>query len=255
MVFSKQLELGFRTYFKAISFIFSNNLWWTFIFPVVINILLFLGGYAIIESYTVNLQDWLTDKIGIDRTDFFLSQFAGAAVWILLKVLFFFLFTFYGGYITLIILSPLFAYISERTEEIVSGKKYPFDLNQFLNDILRGVFIAFRNLFLETVWMILLFILSFIPVIGWLGAVPLFIISAYFYGFSFIDYTSERRKMKIGKSIEFVRVHKWLVISNGTMFSLFLLIPFCGVLLSGFVAIVSVVAATLAVNEIAPVSK
>jgi CysZ protein len=255
MVLSKQLELGFRTYFRAISFIFSNNLWWAFLFPVAINVLLFLGGYTIIESYTINLQNWVTDKIGIDGANFFLSEFVGATIWILLKVLFFFLFAFYGGYITLVLLSPLFAYISERTEEIISGEKYPFDFSQFVRDIVRGIFIAFRNLFLETIWMILLFIFAFIPIIGWLGAIPLFVISAYFYGFSFIDYTSERRKMKIGQSIEFVRIHKWLAIANGIMFSLFLLIPFCGVLLSGFVAIVSVVAATLAVNEIAPVSK
>ncbi len=116
--------------------------------------------------------------------------------------------------------------------------------------------IALRNLFLETAWTILLPVLGiFIPVIGWFGVIPMFIISAYFYGFSFIDYTSERRKMSIGNSISFVRTHKWLAISNGTMFCLFLLIPFIGVLLSGFVAIISVVAATLAVNRIAPVQK
>jgi CysZ protein len=159
-------------------------------------------------------------------------------------------FAYWGGYITLIALSPLLAYLSERTEEIVSGKKYPFNTAQFIWGIARGIVIALRNLFIETCWMILLFILGFIPVIGWLGAIVLFIISAYFYGFSFLDYTSERRRMKIGESIRFVRKYKWLAVTNGSVFSLFLLIPFCGVLLSGFAAIVAVVAATLAVSKI-----
>lgn len=257
MTFSKQLELGFRSYFKAIRFIFHNGLWWAFFFPVALNFLLFFGGYSLTESLTADLEHWVLDKVsmlsGIFSFSEYLPGFIEAVIWLLLKILFFFVFAFYGGYVTLMLLSPLFSYISERTEEIVSGKKYPFDFSQFLRDILRGVFIAFRNLFLETAWMILLFILGFVPVIGWLGVIPLFIISAYFYGFSFIDYTSERRKLSIGQSVSFVRQHKGLAIGSGTMFCLFLLIPFLGVLLSGFAAIVSVVAATLAVNEIDPV--
>jgi len=255
MVLAKQLELGFRTYFEAVRFIFRHHLWWVFLFPVAMNILLFLGGYALIGSYTTGLQDWVTDKIGMNGTNFPFSEFIGAAVGILIKVLFFLLFAVYGGYIVLIVLSPLFAYISERTEEIISGKQYPFNVGQFMNDIVRGIWIACRNLFLETVWMLLLFIFAFFPVIGWLGGIPFFILSAYFYGFSFMDYTSERRKMKVAQSVEFVRAYKWLAIANGSLFSLFLLIPFCGVFLSGFAAIVSVTAATLAVNEIAPVSR
>lgn len=259
MTFFKQVELGFRTYFIAIGFIFSKGLWWAFLFPIILNISLFFGGYSLTELLTGYIQDWVNSRLGLAGADLFLSEylpgFVEGLIWFLMKVLFFFVFAFFGGYITLILLSPLFAYISERTEEIVSGKKYPFNLAQFLRDIVRGVFIAVRNMLLETAWMILVLILAFIPVIGWLGAIPLFFISAYFYGFSFIDYTSERRKLNISRSVDFVRAHKGLAIANGTMFCLFLLIPFIGVFFSGFLAIISVVAATLAVNEIAPVQK
>lgn len=259
LALGKQIEIGFRTYFSALIFIFSQGLWWAFLFPVALNILLLVGGYTFVESITTDIQGWAASKLQAEGGEFFLSDympgFIGGAIWILMKVIFFFVFAFYGGYITLILLSPVLAYLSEKTEEIVSGKKYPFNFSQFLRDILRGVFIAFRNLILETGWMILFLILGTIPIMGWLGAIPLFIISAYFYGFSFLDYTSERRKMNIRQSIAFVRTYKGLAIANGTLFCLFLLIPFCGVLLSSFVAIVSVVAATLAVNEISPVQK
>ena len=254
MTIGKQLKLGFRTYFSAIGFIFSKGLWWAFVFPIILNVLLFIGGYKLIESVTTDLQDWITCRIGIGEGDFFLSNylsgFISGVIWFLLKVMFFFVFAYWGGYITLILLSPLFAYLSERTEEIISGKKYPFNPYQFMRDIVRGVLISFRNLFIQTGWMILFFILGFIPVIGWFGAIVLFVLSAYFYGFSFIDYTNERRKMKISQSIQFVRSCKWLAVANGIIFSFFLLVPFCGVLFSGFAGIVSVVAATLAVNEI-----
>ena len=259
MTTGKQFELGFRTYFSAIGFIFSKGLWWAFIFPILLNVLMFIGGYELISSVTDDIQNWILNLAGLNGNEFFLSDvltgFLSGFIWVLLKVAFFFVFAYWGGYITLILLSPLFAYLSERTEEIISGKKYPFNPDQFMRDIVRGILISFRNLFIQTGWMILLFILSFIPVIGWFGAIVLFVISAYFYGFSFIDYTSERRKMKISQSVQFVRSYKWLAIANGTIFSLFLLLPFCGVLFSGFAAIVSVVAATLAANEISPVQK
>lgn len=250
----KQIELGFRTYFSAIGFIFSNGLWWTFLLPLALNLLLFIGGYTMMENITTHIQDWLKGILGFDKESFFLAKYLGAIitgfVWLFLRVLFFFVFAYYGGYIVLILLSPLFAYLSTKTEEIISGKKYPFDSDQWMRDMVRGILIVFRNLFIQTGWIILMFFLGFIPVIGWFSAIALFIISAYFYGFSFIDYTCERRKMNIRESIHFVRTNKWLAVANGFIFCLFLLLPFCGVLFSGFAAIVSVVAATLAVNEI-----
>lgn len=259
MTTGKQLELGFRTYFDAIGFIFTKGLWWAFFIPIVLNVLMFMGGYALIENLTEGIQKWILDLIGLNGNDFFLSDvltgFLSGFIWVLLKVLFFFLFAYWGGYITLILLSPLFAYLSERTEEIISGKKYPFNPDQLMRDIVRGILISFRNMFIQTGWIIVFFFIGFIPVIGWLGAIVLFIISAYFYGFSFIDYTAERRRMKIHDSVRFIRSNKWLAVANGTIFSLFLLLPFCGVLFSGFAAIVSVVAATLAANQISPVQK
>ena len=259
MTFSKQIELGFRTWFNAIGFIFSNGLWWAFIFPVVINVLLFIGGYHLISSVTSSAQDWILGLVGLKDNDFFLSGvltgFLSGAIWILLKVLFFFVFAYWGGYITLALLSPLFAYLSQKTDEIISGKKFPFDGDQWMRDLWRGILIVFRNLFIQTGWIILMFFVGFIPVIGWLGAIVLFIISCYFYGFAFIDYTSERRRMKIHESVQLVRGNKWLAVSNGFIFCLFLLLPLCGVLFSGFAAIVAVVAATLAVNEISPQQK
>lgn len=259
MTAGKQIGLGFSTFFEAIGFIFSKGLWWAFLVPLLLNILLFMGGYSFIESITGDLQKWIIVLIGLENEDFFLSGllsgFIGGLIWVLLKIMFFFVFAYWGGYITLMVLSPLFAYISERTEEIVSGKKYPFNPDQWMRDIVRGILISLRNLFIQTGWTILLFVLGFIPVIGWFGALVLFVISAYFYGFSFLDYTSERRKMKINDSVQFIRTNKWLAIANGAAFSFFLVIPFCGAMLSGFVAIVSVVAATLAANTIAPVAK
>ncbi len=150
MTTGKQLELGFRTYFNAIGFIFSKGLWWAFVVPIILNVLVFIVGFSFIGSVTKDFQDWIIGLIGIKDADFFLSEFLtgfiGVVIWLFLKVMFFFVFAYWGGYITLIILSPLFAYLSERTEEIISGKKYPFNPAQFMRDIVRGRFDFFTQL-------------------------------------------------------------------------------------------------------------
>jgi len=179
-----------------------------------------------------------------------LKTIMDAFVWLTFKIMFFLLFAYLGGYIIIIIMSPVFSYLSERTEKIKTGVDYPFSFIQLLKDVLRGIIIALRNFSIELVLTILMFILSFIPIIGWFAAIILFFISAYFYGFSFMDYALERKKLNLKQSVQFMRENKGIVIANGFVFSLCLIVPFCGVSFSSFAAIISVVAGTLAISEI-----
>jgi len=43
----------------------------------------------------------------------------------------------------------------------------------------------------------------------------------YFYGFSFIDYVNERRRLNIQQSIYFVSQHRGLAIAIGSIYSVF----------------------------------
>ena len=115
--------------------------------------------------------------------------------------------------------------------------------------MIRGIIIAIRNFALEMLAIVLLFFLSFVPVIGLLSTPILFVVSSYFYGFSFLDYTAERRRLKLKESIFFINRNKGLVITNGSLFAGALLIPIIGVSLSGFLAIISTVAATISILE------
>lgn len=254
MSLSKDINTGFSCYGKAIGFIFKHNLWWFFIFPILLNLLLFFGGFALIDSFTDLAREWALDAAGIENSTSFLGKlFSGilsGLLWITFKVMFFLLFAYLGGYIIVVLLSPVMAFLSEKTEKITTGKNYPFNADRFARDIMRGVLIAARNFSIELLWMIAMFILSFIPVIGWLTTVVLFIVSSYFYGFSFADYNNERKQLSISQSVAWMRKHKGMAIANGSVFSLLLIVPFCGTTLSGFAAIISVVAATLSVFEI-----
>jgi len=242
-------QFGVKCYSQALSFIINNKLAWYFIFPLVFNVLLFFAGFYSVsslgDSFITSLGEW----INIEEWTFWGAGFVVGLIkgfiWVVIRLLFFFIYAYVGGYIILILMSPVFALLSEKTERILTGKDMPFDMAQFVQDIIRGVLLAVRNLGIELLLTLVLFALSFIPIVGYFTAIALLFVSAYFYGFSFLDYTFERRKFKIKASIDFMRRNKGLAIGNGFVFSLVLLIPYVGVMIAGFVAIISVVAATL----------
>jgi CysZ protein len=98
-----------------------------------------------------------------------------------------------------------------------------------VSDIKRGAIIAFRNL----IWFYL-FVGLFLGVVSFFNlstksfivfAIP-FIVGFYYYGFSFIDYVNERRRLNIQQSIFFVSKHKGLAISIGSVYSIFFLMYF-----------------------------
>jgi len=220
-----------------------------------------VGGFYGIGMLTVALENWLQVSFQEDSTPLFglemlrdagyyIQKVLSGFLWLFFKITFFFVFATFGGYVVIICLSPIFAILSEKTEEILLGKTYPFNPDQMMRDIVRGVLIALRNVFIETFYLILFFILGFIPLVGQFAALILFFISAYFYGFSFIDYALERQRFNIKKSVQFMRLNKGVAIANGSIFALVMFIPFCGVTLAGFVSIVSVVAATISAQKI-----
>ncbi len=263
----KNFGTGFSAYGKAIELLFTKGLIWYMIFPILLNLIFLVLGWLGIGSLTDYVENWLKGLMQIEDDSFYgaeylavastyIASIASGVVWVLMKFVFFFVFAYFGGYIVVICLSPVFAMLSEKTEEILTGNKYKFNGDQMMRDVVRGILLAFRNLFIEIFYMVIIFFLGlFIPFIGGIvGSILLFFISSYFYGFSFIDYNNERRRMKLKDSVKFVRANKGMAIANGMVFSFFLLIPFCGTTLAGFVAIISVIAATVATHKVVDLS-
>jgi CysZ protein len=71
----------------------------------------------------------------------------------------------------------------------------------------------------------------------------------FFFGFSMIDYSNERRKMTTGESTKYVMANKSLAVANGGVFHFLLLIPVIGIMVG---PTYGVVAATLASHETSP---
>lgn len=239
------------SYFKAIELLFTSWLWLYFAFPLALNILLFWGGYALVAGLSDVLFTWLSEIIGFSSNpdESWIPLVLYWFIWVVFKILYFLMFAFIGGYIVLILLSPVLAYLSEKTEKILSGKTYPFDIEQLMRDMARGILISIRNMLYQTFFTILTFMAGFIPIVGFFMPFLMFFIASYYYGFSFIDYSLERRKLSISQSVLYMKKRKGLAISNGMVFALFMLIPYCGVSLAGFAAIVSVVASAIAIHK------
>ena len=248
-------------YGRALDFLIKHRLLYFFLFPLLLNLILFFFGLqgvnyltAIVEAH---IFDWLSlanpDKgflEALSEYHSYFESFLSVLIWVALKIIFFFAFSFISGYIVLVLLSPVFAYLSEKTEAILTGNQYPFIPEQFVMDVARGIYIATRNMLIQTMLTTILLLLGLVPVVGWVVPFILFIVAAYFYGFSFMDYSNERNRISIKNSIHLIKKNKGVAIGNGTVFLLVLFIPFFGSIIAGFIAILSVVAATISMQYI-----
>lgn len=274
----KDFRLGIRTTFEAFSFVFNNKLGHYFLYPIAITLILLYGAKTTIDYIVEYSKTKVGGWIGIDQSTmlddpegffgtiwFYLKKtwdyISNGGVEIILYIVFFYITHKVIKYVTLILMSPVMAFLSEKTEQILVGKEYPFDREQFLKDIWRGILLAIRNFFVEMSLVLLIwlatFIIGSIPLVNALmivitpaSVILIFLIGAYFYGFSTIDYVNERRKLNMSQSIQFVRKNKWLAIGNGALFIIFISIPVIGAYLGPiFATIMCTTGAVLAIHK------
>jgi CysZ protein len=153
-------------------------------------------------------------------------------------VLFLFYFSLFK-YLFLIIGSPVFAYLSQQTEALINGKEYTFQAEGVLRDMRRGIRIALRNCFWQTVYIVCILILSFIPVAGWITPVIATFIESYYYGFSMLDYSCQRHNLTQSASISYIGQHKGLAIGNGLIFYGMHFVPVLGWVLAPAYAVIA----------------
>lgn len=229
---------GFAGFFEAFGFVFRNRLAGWYLVPVILWVVLVAGS-------TFSLAGWLSPLIRE-----LLNQWLGAEVpesegswwklmrewlhtglkfisaWVLNLLIFYFLGRLMK-YVILIVTSPLLAWLSERTEEILTGRTYPFSLLQLLSDAWRGIRITLRNLLIETVLIAVGFVLSFsFPAGALFITTALYLLNCYFMGFSMYDYYTERRKMNVRQSVLYMRRNRMRVLGLGFAFNLMSWVPF-----------------------------
>lgn len=247
----KEIVIAIQSYFNAHKFIKQHRLWKWIIIPGVIYTLLFIVSMYFFGKSATEVIEWVMNKTHVytwlhhSNNSFFkfLFVFAYIILWLILVLFYFSLFK----YLWLIVGSPVFAYLSEKTEAIIEGRNYPFSFSQLLKDVSRGIAIALRNTLWQTVYTVSILILSFVPVAGWVTPLVALSVECYYYGFSMLDYSCERRRMTAAESIYYIGNHRGLAIGNGMVFYLMHILPVIGWVLAPAYA---VVAATLSMIEV-----
>jgi CysZ protein len=239
----KEIVTAIQSYARAHRFIREHKLWKWIIVPGIFYTLMFIAGFYFFWVSSSQVVSAFNHWLGIDRWVHsqrsqilsFIFLMGEIMVRLIMMLFYFSLFK----YLFLIIGSPVFAYLSEKTESIMEGKDFPFSFKQLFTDIVRGIKLALRNTLWQSVYTISLLILSFIPVVGWVVPVTTVLVECYYYGFSMLDYSCERHRLSPSESIAFIGKHKGLAIGNGMVFYLMHLLPFIGWVLAPAYAVVA----------------
>lgn len=224
-------------------------MWGFFLLPVLLSFVLAVGMFLLRVQFHDYLEGLLSNLLNYDQWWEWAQSMTSWLIHISLFLMTWYLYYKLQKYVILIVLSPVLAYISERTERAITGGDYPFNWAQFAKDIVRGILIATRNLFLELGITLLLFLLGLIPVITPFSGLLIFVVGWYYYGYSMLDYTNERRKLDVGQSNSAIKKRKGLAIANGMVFELIFFIPIVGFVVA---PILSTVAATIAMQDDQP---
>ncbi len=248
----KEIIISLQSYFEAHRFIQKHKLWKWIVIPGLIYALLFAISMIVFGKSASHFIQWIFTITHINnwihnhqQNGFlnFIFAFATFILWLIVMLFYFSLFK----YIWLIAGSPVFAYLSEKTEAILENRDFPFSFTKLAKDILRGIAIAMRNMLWQTVYIISLLLLSFVPVAGWITPVIALIVEAYYYGFSMLYYSCERRNLPAQQSIVFIGSHRGLAIGNGFVFYAFHLVPVIGWI---FAPVYAIIAATLSMMKV-----
>jgi CysZ protein len=239
----KEIVIAIQSYFKAHQFIVKHRLWKWIILPGLLYMVLFCMGMYFFWESSDQAVTYLSDLIGIDKwlhrqqsaALSFLFVMGGIMVRLILVLFYFSLFK----YLFLILGSPLFSYLSEKTESIIQGKESSFTVRQMLRDMARGISLALRNCLWQTVYTVSILILSFFPVIGWITPVISGLVECYYYGFSMLDYSCQRHKLSAPESIAFISKRRGLAMGNGLVFYLMHFVPSLGWVLAPSYAVVA----------------
>ncbi len=127
----------------------------------------------------------------------------------------------------LTILSPINTILSEKLDSKLTGQKFSFSFIRLFNDLVRMILIVIVSILLQLVfigiWWLFCWIIGLDDVVY---TIVSFIISAFFFGFSFYDHSFERYEISVGGSINFAFSNFLLVTLTGVIFKLLYYFPY-----------------------------
>ncbi len=243
----KEIVIALQSYQEAHLFLRRYRLRAWVIMPGIVYALLFITGMYFFWTSADEGVYWMSRKLGIEaflqkeRSPFlsFLFVMTGMMLRLMLVFLYFSLFK----YLILIVGSPVFALLSEKTEAALEGKEHHWQWQELRKDCSRSIRVALRNAGRQSVYLLGLLLLSLVPVIGWITPVIALLMECFYYGASMLDYSFARHGYSPSQSIYFTGRHKGLAIGNGILFYIMHLVVI-------FAPAYAVIAATLTVQKV-----
>jgi len=227
----KNILKGIQAYTGAYGLISKLGLWKYFGIPILISVVTAILIGVTAYGLSDNVSDWILSFFpSLNNPDSWIKNILSFISGLIILVFGLIVYK----HIIMALSAPFMSPVSEKIERHLLGlgpkDKHIHRNTSFQEQLWRGIRINVRNLLKELLLTIPILLISFIPLIGFISTILLFLVQAYYAGFGNMDYTLERH-FKYRESINFVGKHKGIAIGNGIVFMLFLLIPVIGIIL------------------------
>jgi CysZ protein len=244
MKYLRQFLIGLSSYITAGRIIFTTQIWLTFSVPLLLSIGLYFGGDVLAEDLIDNLAN----------REFKSTDALSASQYLLIGVqaLAIYISKYMTKYLIIALLAPLLTGISTKVEFQLTGNKYPLNVAYYIEDVIRALTITARNIIMQILVMGVVYLITYIYSLpDEVNQAVYYLTSFYFYGFAFIDYANERRRLSVSESVKFTRRHGGAAFALGMVYGLLWYIPFAGVVVA---PIFAVVAGTITLDKLVDLS-
>ena len=219
---------GFGASFASFKFIRKNkSILFFYIIPFLLNILILS---LLLYLAWINIFPFLKNHLTGDAWYF---TFLKPLLVPILLIFLFFITTVVYGFIGNILCSPFLNALSQKTQEIISGKKNdkPLSLKDSLEDFTRTFKNFFKMFFVIIIVYILSLFLLLIPLIGaMIYSMIGYFITSFILGLQFLDYPLDRRKYTFKEKLKIVWKFKYSTIGLGISYLIVSMIPIFGFL-------------------------
>lgn len=140
-------------------------------------------------------------------------------------------------FVILTCLSPVNTYLSEKLDNGLTGFEVKFDLLRFVNDFFRMVFVVILAIFLELTFMGVYWVVSWIFGLGIIDPIVYFVLAAFFFGFSFYDYSLERYGVGVFGTLGYAFKNPLTMLLTGSIFLAIYAIPYAGIPIAPGIAV------------------
>ncbi|HUN15950.1 MAG TPA: EI24 domain-containing protein [Saprospiraceae bacterium] len=216
----------FQSYIEGLKYFFNRKI----IFYIFL--ILLIGGITAFYTFTlvwnesdsllkmiIGNIDWISDRGYLSTAFEWIIKIFGSAFILILYRYFFY-----------IICSPILSLISEEIERLFylsKGIIAPKNELPLISSFWRSLRMNGRNLFIELSITVILFLLSIIPIVGFIFAAISSMVSAYFIGVSNFDISVERY-YKFDTSLIWYSMHRFDALFQGIVYMIIFWIPVIG---------------------------